>query len=262
MAAPDPGLRSSLVDLFRHGDADVDVRLHAARGALAPKAHEQLALLMVLSADPDERVRTAAFETIDRIPPAALTAFLARADVPEAMRQWYSSRDNWTVVAGGAADPEAPLIDMAPDEPVAEPAEGQTEEEQVRLLSLMTVFERLKIAMRGTREQRAALIRDPSKMVAIAVLSSPKVTEPEIEAFARMTTVNEEVLRVIGTNRVWTRNYAVALALTRNPKTPLSIAMQMAPRLTERDMRQIATDRNVPEPVRLMVRKFLVKARG
>lgn len=261
MSAPDPGLRSSLVDLFRHGDADLDVRLHAARGALAPRAHEQLALLMVLSADPDARVRAAAVETIDRIPPAALTAFIARADVPESMRQWFSSRDNWTAAAGGAADPEAPLIDTAQDEPLADVAPGN-DEEQAKLLALMTVVERLKLAMRGTREQRAALIRDPSKMVSVAVLSSPKLTEPEVEAFSRMTTVNEEVLRIIGTNRVWTRNYSIALALTRNPKTPLSIAMQMAPRLTERDMKQIAADRNVPEPVRLMVRKFLVKARG
>lgn len=130
------------------------------------------------------------------------------------------------------------------------------------MLSMMTVIERLKLAMRGTREQRAALIRDPSKMVAVAVMSSPRLTEPEVEAFSRMTTVNEEVLRIIGANKVWTRNYSIALALARNPKSPLSIAMQMAPRLTERDMKQISSDRNVSEAVRMVVRKFLIKARN
>lgn len=247
--------------MFRHGDTDVDIRLHAARGALAPRAHEQLALLMVLSADPDARVREAAAETIDRIPVPALSAFLARADVPESMRQWYGSRENWTPQPGGSPDPEAPLIDTEPA-PVDEPPDQKTAEEHEKMLAMMTVMERLKLAMRGTREQRAVLIRDPSKMVAVAVVSSPKLTEPEVEAFARMTTVNEEVLRIIGANKVWTRNYAVALALARNPKSPLSIAMQMAPRLTERDMKQIASDRNVPEPVRLVVRKFLIKARN
>jgi hypothetical protein len=96
----------------------------------------------------------------------------------------------------------------------------------------------------------------------VAVVSSPKITESEVEAFSKMTTVSDEVLRIIGTNRSWTRNYAIALALTRNPKSPLAIAMQMAPRLTERDMKQIASDRNVPEAVRLVVRKFLLKARN
>ena len=248
--------------MFRHGDADVEIRLHAARGALAPRAHEQLALLMVLSADPDPRVRQAAAETIDRIPAPTLSAFIARSDVPDAMRQWFSSRENWTAAAAAApVDPGAPLIDA--------PAEGDVnlddtqdagEEETKKLLSLMTVLERLKLAMRGTREQRAALVRDPNKMVAVAVLSSPKVTEPEIEAFSKMTTVTEEVLRIIGANRVWTRNYGVALGLARNPKTPTGIALQFVQRLNERDMKQIASDRNVPEPVRLAVRKFLIKS--
>lgn len=253
--------------MFRHGDADVEIRLHAARGALAPKAHEQLALLMVLSHDDDPRVRETAASTIDRIPAPSLAAFLARADVPETMRQWYGSRASATPQAAGETNADEPLIE-APDAEGAEPAEplepveADGSEEAIKMLSMMTVIERLKLAMRGTREHRAALIRDPSKMVAVAVMSSPKLTEPEVEAFARMTTVNEEVLRIIGANKVWTRNYSVALALARNPKSPLSIAMQMAPRLTERDMKQIASDRNVSEAVRTVVRKFLVKARN
>ena len=232
--------------MFRHGDTDVEIRLHAARGALAPRALEQLALLMVLSADPEPRVRQAAADTIDRIPAPTLAAFIARADVPEAMRQWFSSRDNWTPQPGGTVDPDA--------------AEGAGEEETKKLLSLMTVLQRLKLAMRGSREQRAMLIRDPSKMVAVAVLSSPKISEPEIESFAKMTTVSEEVLRMIGANRVWTRNYGVVLALARNPKTPTGIALTLSSRLNERDMRQLSSDRNVPEPVRIAVRKFLTKS--
>ena len=245
--------------MFRHGDADVEIRLHAARGALAPRALEQLALLMVLSGDADERVRKAAAETIDRIPAPTLAAFVARPDVPEAMRQWFSSRENWTPQPGAAVDPDAPLIEAGDAQDPTLP-EGADEEETKKLLSLMTVLERLKIAMRGTREQRATLVRDPNKMVAVAVLSSPKVTESEIESFSKMTTVTEEVLRIIGANRVWTRNYGVALGLARNPKTPTGIALQFVQRLNERDMKQIASDRNVPEPVRLSVRKFLIKA--
>ena len=73
----------------------------------------------------------------------------------------------------------------------------------------MGFTERLKAAMKGTREMRAILIRDPNKMIAAAVLSSPKLTEPEVEAFARMANVSEEVLRIIGSNRAWTKNYGV-----------------------------------------------------
>jgi len=245
--------------MFRHGDADVDIRLLAARGALAPRGLEQLALLMVLSDDPDPRVRQAAMETIGRIPAESLAAFVARPEVPDAMRQWYSSRENWSPAPAAAVDPDAPLIEEGEGED-KDDGEEKGEEETRKLLALMTVLERMKLAMRGTREQRAALVRDPNKMVSVAVLSSPKVTEPEIESFARMTTVAEEVLRIIGSNRVWTRNYGVILGLARNPKTPTGIALNFVQRLNERDMKQIASDRNVPEPVRLAVRKFLIKS--
>lgn len=247
--------------MFRHGDTDIEIRLHAARGELAPRGLEQLALLMVLSGDPDEGVRQAAGETIDRIPASMLAAFIARPDVPETMRQWFAARAGLTPQPGEPIDPDAPLVSEESD--VSEESqlgEGADEEETKKLLSLMTVLERLKVAIRGTREQRATLVRDPNKMVAAAVLSSPKVTESEIESFSKMTTVTEEVLRTIGANRVWTRNYGVALGLTRNPKTPTGVALQFVQRLNERDMKQISTDRNVPEPVRLAVRKYLMKA--
>ncbi|HEX6322678.1 MAG TPA: hypothetical protein VFZ36_03045 [Vicinamibacterales bacterium] len=257
----DPGIRSPLVDMFRHGDTDIDIRLHAARGALAPRGLEQLALLMVLSGDPDERVRQAAGETIDRIPAFMLSAFIARPDVPETMRQWFAGRAGLTPQPGAPVDPDAPLIEEEGKEEGKEEGEqGEGDEEETKkLLSLMTVLERLKLAMRGTREQRAALVRDPNKMVAAAVLSSPKLTESEVESFSKMTTVAEEVLRIIGANRAWTRNYGVALGLARNPKTPTGVALQFVQRLNERDMKQISTDRNVPEPVRLAVRKYLIK---
>jgi hypothetical protein len=36
--------------------------------------------------------------------------------------------------------------------------------------------------------------------------------------------------------------------------------MQLLPRVTERDMKMLTVDRNVPEALRLAARKFVVKA--
>jgi hypothetical protein len=113
--------------------------------------------------------------------------------------------------------------------------------------------------MKGTREQRAQLIRDSNKLVAAAVLSSPKLTDSEIESFTKMGNVAEDILRVIGTNRSWLKNYGVALGLTRNPKTPPALSMQLLHRLNERDVKMLAIDRNVPEALRLAARKIVVK---
>ena len=84
------------------------------------------------------------------------------------------------------------------------------------------------------KEMRAVLIRDPNKLVSVSVLSSPKLTESEVENFSKLANVSEEVLRIIGSNRGWTKNYGVIAALTRNPKTPLGISMKFVQRLTER----------------------------
>ena len=45
-----------LLDSFKQGDVERDVRLLAAKGALAPRVHEQLALLMLLINDSDAEV--------------------------------------------------------------------------------------------------------------------------------------------------------------------------------------------------------------
>ena len=73
---------------------------------------------------------------------------------------------------------------------------------------------------------RAILIRDPNRMVAAAVLSCPKVNDAEVEAFAKMGNVSEEILRTIAMSRAWTKNYGVLLALVKNSKTPVALTLE------------------------------------
>ena len=223
----------------------------AAKGALAPREIDQLALLVMLSDDADAEVRSTANATLDMLPVEMLRAFLARADVPGAMRDFFVARTGIVVpAAGGGNGDDAPITDAEP---------GEAEEDDPQVLSSLPIVERMKLAMKGTRSQRAQLIRDSNKLVAAAVLSSPKLTDTEVEAFAKMGNVTEEVLRAIALNRSWMKNYGVVAGLTRNPKTPPGISMQLVQRLNERDLKMLTTDRNVPEAVRLAAKKFLKK---
>jgi hypothetical protein len=122
----------------------------------------------------------------------------------------------------------------------------------------MTFPERLKAASKGSREVRAILIRDPSKSIAMAVLMSPKVTEQEVESFARMGSIAEDILRAIAANRAWMKNYGIVLALTKNAKTPVGLSLNLMHRLNDRDLATLSTDRNVPEPLRVAARKKVV----
>jgi len=123
-------------------------------------------------------------------------------------------------------------------------------------------MDRLKLAMKGTREQRAVLVRDANKLVAAAVLSSPKLTQSEVEQFTKMGNVSEDVLRVIGHNRGWLKNYGVVLGLCKHPKTPPAISMQLVHRLNERDLKTLMTDRNIQEGLRVLARKMATKGKG
>jgi hypothetical protein len=262
----DSGFRSPLVDFFRRGEVARDVRMMAAEGALAARAHEQVALLIHLSDDPDPGVAASANATLAAVPPEPLQAFLARSDVPVQMREFFAAR-GICPASEPAADAAGPLVDLDAAAPAADamaaadaaPVEEADEEVVRRALSSLPIVERMKLAMKGTKSHRALLIRDSNKLVAAAVLSSPKLTTSEVEAFAKMANVTEEVLRTIAMNRSWVKNYAVVAGLTRNPKTPPAISMQMVQRLNDRDLKMLAMDRNVPEAVRLAARKFVVK---
>jgi hypothetical protein len=115
--------------------------------------------------------------------------------------------------------------------------------------------------MKGTREQRGVLIRDANKLVAAAVLSSPKVNEAEIEAFTKMGNISEDVCRIIAQNRAWTKNYGIILGLCKHPKTPPALAMSFVQRLSEKDLKAISTDRNAKEGLRLLAKKMLSKGK-
>lgn len=261
----DPGFRSPLIDLFRRGDIARDMKLLAAQGGVAATAHEQVALLMLLSDDPDSEIASAVQSTIRALPGEPLRAFLARTDAPQEMKAFFGALG----IAPGpepAPDASSPLLDVKSDDEDEDDEGGPDEaggpagaKAEPKILSGLPVKKKVKLAFKGTREQRAQLIRDPNKLVCAAVLSSPKLTDAEIEQFTKMGNVSEEVLRVIGMNRGWLKNYGVILGLVKNPKTPGAISMQLMQRLNERDMKMLTVDRNVPEALRLAARKFIVK---
>jgi hypothetical protein len=114
----------------------------------------------------------------------------------------------------------------------------------------MGIKDRVKLAMKGDREARNILIRDSNRMVSQAVIQNPRITENEIEKIAAMRAVSEDILRQIGNNRNWARNYSVVHNLARNPRTPISNVMTILSRLQLRDLSALSKNRNVSDAVR------------
>jgi hypothetical protein len=237
-----------LLECFIRGDVDPDVAMLAAQGALAPRADEQLAILVYLVTNDDTHAATVANQTIATLPVEAIAGLIARPDTSEKVLAFFAARG---IVPAKVAteDTDAPLVDTGEEPEPVDPAKVP--------LHAMTVPQRLKMAMKGSREQRSVLVRDNNRMIAAAVLSSPKLSESEVEAFARMANVSEDVLRTISMNRSWMRKLAVAAALVKNPKTPATISLHLLPRMNQRDVKNLAIDRNVPEALRLHAKKMM-----
>ena len=240
---------SPLLDTFKRGEVDRELKLLAAQAVVAPRADEQIELLVMLTGDADPEIAAAAEQTIAQIPPAELAAILAGvSDETKARFEAKGIRPAGTAPAG-----DAPLIDASPE--VEEPPADEEQQSTLQRIAGLNVAKRIALAMKGTREERAILIRDPNRIVTAAVMSSPKMNDTEVAAIAKMQNVSEDVLRTIAKNRGWLKNYSVVLAVVKNPKTPVALSMNLMARLSEKDLKLLTTDRNVPDALRTQARR-------
>jgi len=129
-------------------------------------------------------------------------------------------------------------------------------------LAKMSVREKLNRALMGTREERGILIRDGNKEISKAVLKSPKLSDNEIETFAAMRNISDDLLRDIGSSREWTKRYNVVHNLVRNPRTPLIISQRLMSRLQAKDLMLLTRDRGVSEPVRRVAQRTMKQRAG
>jgi hypothetical protein len=125
----------------------------------------------------------------------------------------------------------------------------------------MGMKDRVKLAMKGDREARTILIRDPNRIVSQAVINNARITEQEVESIAAMRAAPEDVLRQIGNNRNWARNYSIIHNLARNPRTPMGNVITILTRLQMKDLNAISKNRNVSDAVRRQAFR-LVSARA
>ncbi|MFT3744254.1 MAG: hypothetical protein QM785_08160 [Pyrinomonadaceae bacterium] len=132
-------------------------------------------------------------------------------------------------------------------------SDGEDSSDRISMLNRiikMGVKDRMRLGMKGDREARNILIRDPNKLVSSAVVNNPKITEQEVERIATMRSISEDILRQIAMNRQWARIYGIQVGLAKNPRTPIANAMSIMNRLQMRELTGLSKDRNVSDAVR------------
>ena len=124
-------------------------------------------------------------------------------------------------------------------------------------LSEMTVSQKIRRAMLGTKVERMMLVREQNKVVATAAARSPLLKEPEVVLIARNRGVTDDVLRIIGTTPEWLKSYQVKKNLVENSKCPIMIAQRLVSQLRESDLRKLAKNKNVSGAIQLAARRQL-----
>lgn len=166
------------------------------------------------------------------------------------------------VTSASPSDATAPVaVAAAPSAPAAKHGARPHDAEKKRgsalqKISRMDIKGRIQLAMKGTKEERSILIRDGTKIVALAVLESPKITDGEVEAFASQKNVLEAVLRSIPMKRRYAKHYPVVRNLVFNPRTPIDVALGLMKNMLVADLKNLSSNKQVSETVRKLALKM------
>ncbi len=157
-----------------------------------------------------------------------------------------------TVAAPGATEPAAskPQPALPPKQPVAE------RQNTMQKINGLDVKGRIQLALKGNKEERSILIRDGTKVVALAVLEAPKLADGEVEKFASQKNVLEAVLRQIPLKRRFMKNYIVVRNLVANPRTPIDLSLGLMKNLLAQDLKNISSNKEVSETIRKLALKM------
>ena len=258
------------------------VRQKACLGELPVPLPEKIEILVLLAEDRNEESRNCALHTLESWPPKELQQVLSVSSTPAAVLEFAAYnlapshkelRDGllqnpslspplreWIeTIASLFAEAEASDASEAAISADGENSSGE-EEPQKKLTPLqriqrMSALQKIKAALTGSQEERLILIRDSNRLVAQTVLESAKLSDHEVENFASMKDVDEEVLRLIAANRKFMKNYRVVRALVNNPRTPIDVGIPLIKRTSDQDLRWLVLNRNVSQVIRIGAQK-------
>lgn len=275
-------------------DKPREERLKAAAGKVDLPPGDLVLLIYYLAHDPDPEVKRAAIATLRGFGTSFLELVLADRElhprILDALAQLHGKNPALASlfaghpmlsekaaaalsVQGAFSAPATPPVppkkrevrDDLPED--AEPGSMPDEDEPIdeeeyqskyQMAQNMGVSEKIKIAMTGDKEWRSLLIKDVNKLVSGAAIKNPRITEAEVLTIAKSAVQNDEIMRVICTNKEWIKNPQIRKALVTNSKTPLPHALRFVATLSEKELAQLAKSKNVNSVISSQARRILM----
>jgi hypothetical protein len=153
--------------------------------------------------------------------------------------------------AAAQAEAEARAAEQAVESPEV------AEEEKKLKISELSPAGKIRLANLGNAFARAVLIRDTNRLVSMAAIRSPAVTDMEVLRYASNRGLDDEIIRHIANQRQWVRLYGIKVALCNNPKCPLPVAMRFLPHLNVRDLKSLSRSKGIPSALCTAAKQML-----
>ena len=114
----------------------------------------------------------------------------------------------------------------------------------------MALGEKIALARRCGTGILSQLRHDPSPRVVAALLDNPRLTEDLLAPVVHASNTSGPVLALVAADRRWGARPALQAALARHPATPPATALRLLPLLRKQELRGLAQDPRISEPVR------------
>lgn len=272
--------------------ATKDHKLAAARGEVTLFPGESGIVLLYLCYDADDEVRSLARHRLLHLPLTALLEIIDQQDVhPRVLdliaRCHYRQQDlvdrlmSHPALAEGtavflteklgqesvpsevSARQASPTGGSAAAVPLDEEEEYDEDSEEhqskYQLAQIFGVSDKIKMALTGDKEWRTILIKDANKQVSGAVIKNPRITEGEVLSILKGSIQNDEILRVICSNKEWVKNYQIRKALVENHRTPLQTALRYLATLGDKDIAFLAKSKSVSTVISTQAKRLLMQ---
>lgn len=282
--------------VFVQKETPKEEKLKAVRGEISMTSSDLLAVLFCISRDSDEDLKVAALKALKGLANDVLLTVCGMPDThpgildilarvhshnppviekiamhPNTDRRTLSfiaenvtqatesilqkcTQNNFDEIPSDlTSEDESPL----PDELDEDAKEDDELINKYKLAKGLEIKEKIKYALTGDKEWRTILIKDNNKLVSESVLKNPRIAEQEILLIAKSSPKNDEIIRIICTNKEWTKNYQIRKALLENNRTPLQYSLRFLSLLTEKDLGFLVKSKNVSSVIITQARRML-----
>lgn len=244
----------------------LETRLAGCEAADGMEPFERLTLLFCLSKDAEPVVRSCALDRLRQLPEDVVRSYADSEKFhPLVLESVISMRAALPPACLSEAAEESDLPDdllnpedddPAEDAPVDE--EGEQFISKFKISQMMGIGEKIKMALTGDKEWRSILVKDSNKLVSGSVVKNPRMTEAEVQQLIKSGIQNDEIMRIICSNKEWIKSYKIRKCLIENNRTPVQNSMRYLATMSEKDLAGFAKSKNISSVVSTMAKRLLL----